>query len=150
MSISCNKKPSVSASDKFAEVSRTPQTKSRKRPAPLSLRLSPEEWAALEKAADGMSLSRYIKGRIFDAKDRPKPSRRPQPVKDHAALARALGLLGNLRLANNLNLLAKAVNMGTLPVSREVEEELMATCAAVLAIRMELMRALGYPVEEDQ
>ncbi|AEI94838.1 hypothetical protein RLO149_c028790 [Roseobacter litoralis Och 149] len=36
------------------------------------------------------------------------------------------------------------------PMSPEVEEDLMATCAAVLAIRMDLMKALGYPVEDDK
>ncbi|MFK7875878.1 MAG: plasmid mobilization relaxosome protein MobC [Paracoccaceae bacterium] len=54
-------------------------------------------------------------------------------------------MLGNLRLANNLNQLAKAANMGALPLSPEVEQELMATCAAVIAIRAELMKALSYP-----
>ncbi|EAQ04936.1 hypothetical protein OB2597_06620 [Pseudooceanicola batsensis HTCC2597] len=63
-------------------------------------------------------------------------------------MARALGLLGNLRLANNLNQLAKAANKGALPLSPEVEEELFATCAAVFAIRMELMKALGYESED--
>ncbi|GFE48332.1 hypothetical protein So717_00850 [Roseobacter cerasinus] len=72
------------------------------------------------------------------------------PVKDHEALARALGLLGNLRLANNLNQLAKAANMGALTMSPEVEKELMTTCAAVMAIRMDLMKALGYQVEDGE
>ena len=37
---------------------------------------------------------------------------------------------------------------GTLPVSPELEAELIRTCAAVLAIRAELMRALGYAPED--
>ena len=48
------------------------------------------------------------------------------------------------------NQLAKAANIGKLPLTPEVEEELIRTCAAVLAIRAELMRALGYTAEERE
>ena len=94
-----------------------------------------------------MPLGPYIKAKLFDGDLSPRRTRGVAPVKDHAALARALGLLGHLRLANNLNQLAKAANMGALPLSPEVEDELMATCAAVLAIRLELTKALGYESE---
>lgn len=95
-----------------------------------------------------MPLGPFIKAKLFNGDLSPRKTRGQAPVKDHAALARALGLLGNLRLANNLNQLAKSANMGALPMSPEVEEELMATCAAVLAVRMELMKALGYDAED--
>lgn len=121
----------------------------KKTPPPFSLRLSKDERAKLEEAAAGMPLGPFIKAKLFDGDLSPRRIRGQAPVKDHAALARALGLLGNLRLANNLNQLAKAANKGALPLSPEVEEELMATCAAVLAIRMELMKALGYESEDS-
>ncbi|WP_424988228.1 plasmid mobilization relaxosome protein MobC [Microbulbifer sp. S227A] len=135
---------------KFSDVSTvTPSVEAKpkkksKRAAPLSLRLSDEERETLVQAAGGASLNSYIKSKVFDGEMKPRRMRGQAPVKDHAALARALGLLGNLRLANNLNQLAKAANMGALPLSPEVEQELMATCAAVIAIRAELMKALGY------
>tara|TARA_R110000851_G_scaffold265038_2_gene417577 strand:- start:1168 stop:1611 length:444 start_codon:yes stop_codon:yes gene_type:complete len=119
-----------------------------KTPPPFSLRLNKDERAKLETAAAGMPLGPFIKAKLFDDDLTPRRTRGQAPVKDHEALARALGLLGNLRLANNLNQLAKAANKGALPLSPEVEEELRATCAAVLAIRMELMKALGYESEE--
>lgn len=119
----------------------------KKTPPPFSLRLTKDERVKLEHAAAGMPLGPFIKAKLFDGDLSPRRTRGAAPVKDHAALAQALGLLGNLRLANNLNQLAKAANMGALPLSPEVEEELMATCAAVLAIRIELMRALGYDAE---
>ena len=128
----------------------TSKHKARKKLPPFSLRLSKEERQKLEQAAAGMPLGSFIKSKVFDGECKARRTRGQAPVKDHAALAQALGLLGNLRLANNLNQLAKAVNMGTLPVSPEVEEELMATCAAVLAIRSELMKALGYKPEEGE
>lgn len=131
----------------------TPSKKSRhgrkKTPPPFSLRLTKDERAKLEHAAAGMPLGPCIKDKLFDGDLSPRRTRGQAPVKDHAALAQALGLLGKLRLANNLNQLAKAANVGALPLSPEVEEELMATCAAVLAIRMELMRALGYDYNSE-
>jgi hypothetical protein len=129
----------IDTSSKFAR---------KKTPPPFSLRLSPEERQKLETAAAGMPLGPFIKAKLFNGDLTPRKTRGQAPVKDHAALAQALGLLGNLRLANNLNQLAKAANMGALPMSAEVEEELIATCAAVLAIRMELMKALGYESED--
>lgn len=63
---------------------------SRKRPAPLSSRLNPDERAALEKVADGVSLSRYVKGRIFNKNSSLKPLGRAQPIRDHFALAQVL------------------------------------------------------------
>lgn len=126
----------------------SPKLARNKTPPPFSLRLTTDERAKLETAAAGMSLGPFIKAKLFDGDLTPRRTRGQAPVKDHAALARALGLLGNLRLANNLNQLAKAANMGALPLSPEVEEELMAACAAVLAIRMELMKALGYESED--
>ncbi len=97
-----------------------------------------------------MPLGPFIKAKALGGDLTPRRTRGQAPVKDHAALARALGLLGNLRLANNLNQLAKAANSGALPLTPEIEEELLATCAAVLAIRAELMRALGFQIEGDQ
>jgi len=126
----------------------SPNSGRKKTSPPFSLRLTKDERAKLENAAAGMPLGPFIKARLLDGDLSPRRTRGQAPVKDHAALARALGLLGNLRLANNLNQLAKAANKGALPLTPEVEEELMATCAAVLAIRMELMKALGYESED--
>ncbi|MGB2201101.1 MAG: hypothetical protein ACPH5G_07160 [Pseudooceanicola atlanticus] len=100
----------------------------KKIPPPFSLRLTKNERAKLETAAAGMPLGPFIKSKLFDGDLSPRRTRGQAPVKDHAALARVLGLLGNLRLANNLNQLAKAANTGALPLSPEVEDELMATC----------------------
>lgn len=79
--------------------------------APFSLRLSPEERARLEREAAGLSLGAYIRSRLFgaDAASPPK-SRGKFPVKDHKALAQAIGLLGQARIASNLNQLARAAH----------------------------------------
>ena len=52
-------------------------------------------------------------------------------------------MLGSSRIANNLNQLAHAANVGALPVSPELEADLMATLAEVREIRRLLLVALG-------
>ena len=127
------------------DVANDPARKSEaKRPAPLSLRLNADERSALETAAAGMSLSRYIKGRLFDGKGKPKPSGLAQPVRDHVALATVLGMLGAMEAAGSFRELAAAAKSGALPVTPETEEQLVNACSAVLAVKAEVMQALGY------
>lgn len=134
----------------FARVSGTDTRKPVKAPPPFSLRLSAEERGRLEQAAGGLPLGTFIKARLFGGDLSPRRIRGQAPVRDHAALAQVLGMLGNMRLASNLNQLAKAVHIGTLPLTPEVEDELVAACADVIAMKAELMRALGYPAESGQ
>ena len=132
----------------FSEISPRPNLK--KKPAPFSLRLTREERNQLECAAAGMPLGAFIKSRLFEDELKPRRTRGHAPVKDHAALARALGLLGRLNQTASLSELVQASRSGAAPVSSETEEQLEATCAAVRAVRAELMKALGYKVEGDQ
>ena len=114
-----------------------------KRVAPFSLRLTFDERAKLEAAANGVPLAAYIKAKLFDG-DLPQVRRRnTNPVEDHQALGRVLAALGRSSLSSNLNQLARAVNTGTLPVHPETEAELMSACHDIKAIRAELVRALG-------
>lgn len=136
------------ARDAFTAATRVSKACRAKSPPPFSLRLSTEERARLEAAAAGVPLGAYIRGKLFDGDNAPPRRRVRAPVKDHAALAQVLGMLGAMRISSNLNQLARAANMGALPVSEDVEEELGKACAAVLAIKAELMRALGYQDED--
>ena len=114
-----------------------------RRPAPLSLRLTPEDRLRLERDAAGMSLGAYIKSRLFDGAVGPTRSRGKFPVRDHQALASALGKLGQSRIANSLNQLARAANVGALDLTPELEAELHEACAAVAKMRALLMQAVG-------
>jgi hypothetical protein len=101
-----------------------------------------EEKANLEKAAAGMSLAAYIRWRLF-APDMPPPRTRGNfPVKDHKALAQLLALLGQSRLANNVNQLARAANTGSLAVTPDTEEALMSATADIQQMRQLLIQAL--------
>ena len=116
---------------------------SRKTPPPFSLRLTFEERAKLEAAANGLPLAAYIKAVLFDQDLKTVRRRGTKPVKDHQELAKVLGLLGQSRLSSNLNQLARAVNTGSLPVCEETEAEIRKACADVQAMRADLIKALG-------
>lgn len=90
-----------------------------------------------------MSLASYVQWRLFDP-DQPPPRKRGKaPVKDQEAIARVIGLLGQSRIANNLNQLAKQANLGTLPVTPDTEAALLEAAADIAAMREMLVRALG-------
>ena len=121
--------------------------KTKKYPPPFSLRLTFEERAALDSAAGGQPLGRYIRAQMLGDKAAKRKPYGKFPVKDQKALGRVLAELGQARLANNLNQLAKAVNTGSLPVTPETEDYLQQACQDVRQIRADLVRALGLQPE---
>lgn len=66
-----------------------------------------------------------------------------RPIKDQEGLARVLAALGKSHIASNLNQLAKAVNIGVLPVTQEAERDIAGACLAVENMRRDLISALG-------
>lgn len=120
----------------------------KKRLAPFSIRLSENERARLAMEAAGAPLGAYIKAKALGAP--PLRSRRTGlVVEDRVALAKGLALLGRSRLANNLNQLAYAVNIGSLPVTPETEQELFAAVRDVRALRRLFLVALGMKPEDS-
>jgi hypothetical protein len=109
---------------------------------PFSLRLTFEERAKLERDAAGMALGAYIRSRLLDPETVAPRKRGKFPVKDHQALAQLLGLLGQSRLANNVNQLARAPNTGSLAVTPDTEEALMSATADINHMRQLLIQAL--------
>ena len=113
---------------------------------PFSLRLTFEERAKLERDAAGMALGAYIRSRLLDPETVAPRKRGKFPVKDHQALAQLLGLLGQSRLANNVNQLARAANTGSLAVTPDTEEALMSATADINLMRQLLIQALDIDV----
>ncbi len=109
---------------------------------PFSLRLTFEERAKLERDAAGMALGAYIRSRLLDPETVAPRTRGKLSVKDHQALAQLLGLLGQSRLANNVNQLARAANTGSLAVTPDTEEALMSATADINHMRQLLIQAL--------
>lgn len=130
------------ASSAFRKSAAKPRRKSRA-PSPVTLRLSPEERAKLEELAAGMTLSAYIRGCLF-AKETKRRKRRPKDiVGDKRAIAEALALLGQSRIASNLNQLAYHANIGALITGETEKAQIAEANAHLKAIRTALMRALG-------
>ncbi len=106
------------------------------------MRLTPEERAKLEHDDAGLSLSEYIRLRVFDENRCKRRTRSKHQVKDHKLLTQLLGELGRARLANNLNQLAKSANYGLLIITTEVKTALLNACADIRHIRKIFMDSL--------
>lgn len=115
----------------------------KKCPSPITLRVTDEEREMLKAAAAGMSVSAYIRKCVFGDATAPRKIRSKVPVKDQAALARILGMMGQSRIANNLNQLAYQANAGSLLIDEKSEKEINEAYTHTLFMRAELVKALG-------
>lgn len=135
--------------NQHSESTERTETDKRKRPSPFCIRLSENERARLASEAAGLPLGAYIKAKALGDKP-PRMRRTGLAVEDRQALAKALALLGRSRLSSNLNQLAHAANIGSLPVTPETEAELLSALRDVREIRRFLMKALGLKPESSQ
>ncbi|MEL6379615.1 MAG: hypothetical protein AAFQ29_07580 [Pseudomonadota bacterium] len=132
---------------KKANASRLRSRSPKAGPKPYSIRFTEQERALLNKMCGSRAWSSYIRERLFVDQI---PEYRKSPVKkpriapeDQKLFAQLLAALGQSRLSQNLNQIAKAANMGALPVSPELESELHRACADIQYMRSELVCALG-------
>lgn len=90
-----------------------------------------------------MALAAYIQAKAL-SKDLPRrKARSTASVADKQALAQILGLLGQSRIANNLNQLAYHANMGSLVMDDETKAQIAEAYDHVLLMRNTLVAALG-------
>lgn len=111
--------------------------------SPLTLRITPEERAKLEELAAGMTLSAYVRACVFAEETRRRKKRPKSVVEDKKAAAEALALLGQSRIASNLNQLAHHANLGLLFVGDRERDQIEEAKAHLQSIRNLLMQALG-------
>ncbi len=117
--------------------------KKRRALSPLTLRLTREERDRLDKVAAGMTLSAYVRACVFvdDAKLR---KTRPKDIaEENKAASEALALLGQSRIASNLNQLAYHANIGGLSIGEVEKTQIAEANAHLAAIRALLIEALG-------
>lgn len=126
-----------------AHYRKTSKIQGSKTPPPFSLRLNAEERARLTKEARGVPLGTYIKAKLLADGTPIRLRGSGVSVEDKAALAKALALLGQSRMANNLNQLAHLAHIGALPLTPETEQDLADAIASIQEIRSLLLRALG-------
>lgn len=109
----------------------------------VGFRVTDEEMAQLKHLSAGMSVSAYIRKCLFGGDAAPRKIRLRAPIKDQEALGRVLGLLGQSRIANNLNQLAYDANCGTLLLDQQSEDQINEAYAYVRSMRLDLTQALG-------
>jgi Bacterial mobilisation protein (MobC) len=111
-------------------------TDKRVRNAHLTIRLSPDERAAIDEAADraGLMTGSYARNTLLGA---PAPRQVRRPAVERRELARLLGEFG--KIGGNLNQLAKAVNTGVLVYTGEID----AVFGDLAEARDAILKALG-------
>lgn len=120
-----------------------PPSKSKPKHSHVTLRLTPQERAKLEELAAGMTLSAFIRACVFAEETKRRKKRSLSSIEDKKVVAEALALLGQSRIASNLNQLAYHANIGAW-ITGEVEKAHIAEANEHLAaIRALLMQALG-------
>lgn len=130
------------------ELAGSPPKPKKKYPSPITLRLTDGEREQLKVAAGDMPISAYIRRCLFGADVTPRKKRRShKPVADQEAIARVLSMLGQNRIANNLNQIAYQANCGTLLLDQDTEQQIKETCAYIAFMRVKLIEALGLKEE---
>ena len=128
---------------KSGGASPTKSKSTRRSISPLTLRLTEDERAKLEELAAGMTLSTYVRACVFGQEAKRRKRRAKGTVADKKAAAEALALLGQSRIANNLNQLAYHANIGALEIGDAERVKIDEAYAHALAIRALLVQALG-------
>lgn len=113
---------------------------SKKKTQPLSIRLSFRERKLLENLAGKVSLSAYIRSRIFSHTDSITKD-------DKNQLAQILGLLGQSNIASNLRELTSLARSGSLALTPEITSKLEKACNEISEIKSMIMKALR--IKED-
>lgn len=110
--------------------------------SPVTLRLTAEERERLEELAVGMTLSAYIRACLFAEEEKRRKRRPKDAMADKKALAECLSLLGQSRMASNLNQLAYQANIGALVVDDDTKAQITESYEAIREMRALLVRTL--------
>lgn len=118
------------------------RTSSKRSQSTVTIRLTLAERAKLEELAAGMTLSTYVRACLFEREEK-RRKRRPQTtVADKRAMAEVLALLGQSRIANNLNQLAYQANIGELEMDEREVRQIAEAYAYVGQMRQMLIKGL--------
>ncbi len=109
----------------------------------ITLRFSPDDYERLKQLADGMALATYIRAKVLGETIPRRKPRSTASVIDKQVLAQILGLLGQSRIANNLNQLAHHANVGSLVMDEDAQAHISETYDHVVFLRKTLITALG-------
>lgn len=125
-----------------AAASQRAKVKHRKRPSPVSIRVSDGEKMQLQEWAGTTPISTYVKSVLFDGK-KPRNARCSAAIRDYQALAQVLSALGRSGVFTNLDKMVQDAEAGRLNLSDKDVETVLTACAVVTQMRDDLVRALG-------
>lgn len=109
----------------------------------VTIRLSVEDYQRLQELADGMALSAYLRCVALNEKLPRRRRKTSVSAADAKLLAQIIGLLGQSRIANNLNQLAYHANIGALDIGDGEKAQINEAYEYVRDMRMLLLSALG-------
>ncbi|MCB9942616.1 MAG: plasmid mobilization relaxosome protein MobC [Geminicoccaceae bacterium] len=95
-----------------------------------------------------MTVSAFVRECVFGGGSMRRRPRDRRPVAGETELAQALAMLGQSRIANNLNQLAYQANTGTLAVDEAVHRQIEEAYAYIVGLRRTLLHALGRTVDD--
>ncbi|MDJ1008791.1 MAG: hypothetical protein QNJ13_13325 [Paracoccaceae bacterium] len=114
----------------------------KRRASPLSIRLSEDERSQLQALAGRTPLGTYVKACLFDGKT-PRKAPKGNSARDYELLARLLAGLGQTDAFRNLDQLVRMAEDGSLDLSDETVQTILAACVCLSAMRGDLVKALG-------
>ena len=142
MSVEGNFNALPKAKSEFSEVNKASKQLKKKSPR-VTLRFTEEEYAKLVQAADGVSLSAYVRGKLFGENVSLHKTRSRVPVVNQQVLAQILGKLGQSGISDSLTQIAYEARCGSLLLDEQTEQEIKLACAQIAWIRVRLIEALG-------
>ena len=128
----------------------TPAKRKSKASPRLSFRLSDEELAELKAKAGKLSISAYVRKRLFGANSTRRNIRKSYSTGNSLALARLLGLLGQSEISSNLKTLAAEARAGSLLLDEQTIGQIDEACRTVSHMRDELVAALDLREGRNQ
>lgn len=142
----------ISSNEPFNKVAgETYRPKKRKLPPPFSIRFTKEERKRLNHDSGKMSLSAYIRLKLFGkaaiARKAQYRRKQRQPRMDHEVISKLLGTLGQSELGPSLIAIALAAQSGSLPVTPELEDKLDKACGDIHKMRITLVASLGIKAQ---
>jgi hypothetical protein len=113
----------------------------------LSIRISDEQYAELERKAGRKTVSQHTR-ELLSLEVKSKAKTRRAPKNDEVMLARILAALGSSNMAASMREIADAARNGALLESPGILLDLQAACLTIKKIRVDLIKALGIkPVD---
>lgn len=109
----------------------------------IPFRVSEDDYARLVAAAGDMSVSAYIRARLFNEDMKTARKHNKMPQAEHKLLAELLSEFGKSHLSQNINQIAKAVNCGMVLMPDEAIADINETKAELRKLRATLLSALG-------